>query len=191
MNAGVDNFASDSDGNLLERLRGGEPKALSDLYDLYGKLAYIIILRIVKNPAVAEDLVQETFLRAWNHGGSLSPDYGCIRPWLLRIAKYCALDYVKSFQSRVVSLSPEDGWIATFSIEADLLTAERARALTGALRRLTPNQRLVIDMAYYQGLSQSEIAAALKQPLGTIKAWTRAALLRLQEHVDRSLISNI
>jgi RNA polymerase sigma-70 factor (ECF subfamily) len=173
--------------SLLDRLRGGESHALSDLYDTYGRLVYVIISRIVNNPAVAEDLVQDTFFRAWNHAGSLSRDYDSVGPWLLRIAKHSALDYLKSPQSRVAAIKVTDRWVAPISIEGDLLVSEQARILAGACRTLTANQRRVIEMAYYRGLSQSEIAAELNQSLGTVKAWTRIALRRLREKLDRSL----
>jgi RNA polymerase sigma-70 factor, ECF subfamily len=182
-------FAQDLDSSLFERLRARQPDALSELYDAYGRIIYVVILRIVNHPAVAEDLVQDTFLRAWNHAGSLNRDYDSVGPWLLRIAKNCALDYIRSPQSRVAAIDVNGGWLAPVSIEGDLLAAERSQTLLSACNRLSPSQRRVIELAYYHGLSQSEIAAELKQPLGTIKGWTRAALNRLRDQLDRSLVA--
>lgn len=175
--------------SLLDRLRGGESHALSDLYDTYGRIVYVTISRIVNNPGVAEELVQDTFFRAWSHAHSLSRDCDSVGPWLLRIAKHSALDYLKSPQSRVAPIKVDDRWVAPISIEGDLLVSERARILAGACRTLTADQRSVIELAYYRGLSQREIAAELNQSLGTIRAWTRTALRRLREKLDPSLIA--
>jgi RNA polymerase sigma-70 factor (ECF subfamily) len=180
----------DKAGMLLERLRSQDPQALADLYDRYGRIVYVVILRIVNHPGVAEDLVQESFLRAWNRASSLKTDYGSVGPWLLSIARHCALDYRRSPQFQLAGqVTVDEAWVAPVMIEDDLLTAERSRALEEAFLSLTENQRRVIRLAYYEGLSQAEIAEQLHQPLGTVKGWTRAALQRLRNQVDHSLMA--
>jgi RNA polymerase sigma-70 factor (ECF subfamily) len=122
--------------------------------------------------------------------GPLQQDYGSVGPWLISIARHCALDYRRSPQFQLTGqVSVDESWIAPVMIEGDLLAAERARALQEAFRSLTENQRRVIQLAYYEGLSQTEIAEHLHQPLGTVKGWTRAALQRLRSHVDHSLMA--
>src|SRR5580704_9960855 len=118
--------------SLLDRLQRGESHALADLYETYGRMVYVIIWRIVNNPGVAEDLVQDTFLRAWSHASSLSRDYDTVGPWLLRIAKHSALDYLRSPQSQVAAIEVAHRWVAPISIEGDLLVSEQARILAGA-----------------------------------------------------------
>jgi len=182
----------DKAGLLLDRLRARDPQALADLYDLYGRILYVMVLRIVNHQGVAEDLVQETFLRAWNRSASLSQNYASVGPWLVSIARNCALDYRKSPQSKVGSQGDfEDIWAAPVTIEGDIFSEQRARALGEAFRSLNEHQRKVIELAYYEGLSQSEIAERLKQPLGTVKSWTRTALQRLREEVDPSLLTRV
>src|ERR1700733_3026195 len=91
----------DTSGNLVRRLRQHEPEAMSDLYELYGRLLYVLIGRIVQNPSVAEDLVQESFLREWSRAGHLSDNYGSVGHWLVTISRHCALDYLKSSQAHL------------------------------------------------------------------------------------------
>jgi RNA polymerase sigma-70 factor (ECF subfamily) len=185
-------LAEDKAGVLIQRLRSQDPQALADLYDLYGRVIYVIILRIVNHPGVAEDLVQEVFLRAWNRAATLNQDYASVGPWLLSIARNCALDYRKSPHFNQGSpIHAEDVGLPFVTIDNEILSAERLRALQGAFRTLTPNQRQVIELAYYEGMSQSEISERMQQPLGTVKSWTRSALQRLREEVDPSLIPHV
>ena len=157
--------------DLLHRLKAQDPQAIAELYDRYGRLLYTIIFRIVNNPGVAEDLVQETFLKAWNRAAGLNEDYGSVGPWLLSIARHCALDYKKSSHARLTSqVEMDDNSFPPMTIENDLLCSDQGRLLTHAFQRLSPNQRQIIEMAYYEGLSQTSIAERLKQPLGTIKS---------------------
>jgi RNA polymerase sigma-70 factor, ECF subfamily len=162
---------------------------MADLYDLYGRLLYVVVVRIVHNPSVAEDLVQETFLRAWNRSDQLKEDFNAVGPWLVTIARHCALDYRKSWQAQVSANVPiEDTDFPTITIDEDILQSDRARVVAEAFANLSKNQKQVIQLAFYEGLSQSDIAARLNQPLGTVKGWARAALTRLRGKLDPHLI---
>jgi RNA polymerase sigma-70 factor (ECF subfamily) len=179
----------DQSGRLVERLRRHEPDAMADLYDLYGRLLYVLIVRIVRNPSVAEDLVQESFLRAWNRAEQLSDEYSSVGPWLVMIARHCALDYLKSSQNHLSAQVPiEDAEFPSVTMDGDILASDRARLLEGAFRNLSENQRRVIQMSFYEGLSQAAIAERLQQPLGTVKGWARSALSRLRGKLDPQLI---
>src|SRR5579863_1924421 len=92
---------SDKSGDLVMRLHRREPQVMAELYDLYGRLLYVLIVRIIRNPSVAEDIVQESFLRAWNRSAQLSDEYTSVGPWLVMIARHCALDYLKSSQAHL------------------------------------------------------------------------------------------
>ncbi len=162
---------------------------MADLYDLYGRLLYVLIVRIVRNPSVAEDLVQESFLRAWNRAEQLSDEYSSVGPWLVMIARHCALDYLKSSQNHLSAQVPiEDAEFPSVTMDGDILASDRARLLEGAFRNLSENQRRVIQMSFYEGLSQAAIAERLQQPLGTVKGWARSALSRLRGKLDPQLI---
>jgi len=182
-------LVEDKSGTLVRRLRQHDPQALADLYDLYGRLLYVLVVRIVHNPSVAEDLVQEAFLRAWNRAENLSEDYGSVGPWLVTIARNCALDYRKSSQAHLsAQVALDDADFPPVTIDDDILISDRARLIEGAFRNLTDNQKRVIELAFYEGLSHSAIAERLHQPLGTVKGWARAALARLRGQLDPTLL---
>jgi len=176
------------ESKLARRLCEHDPSAMSELYDRYGKLAYSIIFRVVRNEAVAEDLVQETFLRVWNRSGSFDAEKGALGPWVLTVARNRAIDHLRSTDGRLSASSVEidaldrPGLFRGFDDAA--LSVDRGRRLKAAFERLSPNQKTVIELAYYEGLSQTEMADKMKQPLGTIKTWVRTALQVLREELS-------
>lgn len=182
----------DQSGSLVRRLRRHDPDAMADLYDLYGRLLYVLIVRIVHNPSAAEDLVQESFLRAWNRAEQLSEDYSSVGPWLVTIARHCALDYLKSSQNHLsAQVAIEDAEFPPVSMEQDILSSDRARLIEGAFRNLSENQKRVIQLSFYEGLSHAAIAERLHQPLGTVKGWARSALSRLRGKLDPQVVDFI
>jgi RNA polymerase sigma-70 factor (ECF subfamily) len=170
----------DDDADLVRRLKAHEPKAMADLYKRCGRLAYTVILRIVRNTGAAEDLTQETFLRIWNRVGSFDAERGALMAWVLTVARNRAIDHVRSQDGRMEASTVDLDRLERPGLFVDLdtnaLSIDRARRLKGALEKLNVNQRAVIELAYYEGMSQTEMAERLKQPLGTVKTWTRSAL---------------
>jgi RNA polymerase sigma-70 factor (ECF subfamily) len=182
----------DEEGDLANRLKLHDPQALADLYDLYGRIAFVLIARIVHNSAIAEDLVQESFLRVWNRAEQLNAERGSVGPWLVSVCRHCALDYLKSSEAHLCAhCSSGEIDFPTVTMDEGLLNSERARDLRTALEQLSDSQRKVIELAYYEGLSQSEIASRLHQPLGTIKSWTRSALHILREQLHEKPVAYI
>jgi RNA polymerase sigma-70 factor, ECF subfamily len=178
-------FADDED--LARRLQAREAKAMVDLYDRYGRLTYSLILRVVRDSATAEDLTQETFLRIWNRVQSFDAERGALGAWVLTVARNRAIDHVRSatgrMQAGAIGFDTLDN-PKYFSVSgADALSIDRVRRLKSAFEKLTPQQRQVIEMAYYEGLSQTEMAEKLRQPLGTVKTWTRSALQILRNEL--------
>ncbi len=175
------------DSTLIRRLQERDPKALSEVYDRYGRLVYSIIYRIVRNPSLAEDLVQETFLRIWSRAASFDAEKGAIGTWVLTVARNRAIDHVRSTDGRLQAGAMDLDRLENTSLFAqlgtDALSLDRMRRLQEAFQKLTPTQRQVIDLAYYEGLSQTEMAERLKQPLGTVKTWTRSALKLLRDEL--------
>jgi RNA polymerase sigma-70 factor, ECF subfamily len=177
-------YAGPEERELIVRLQRRDPQALAELYDRYGKLAYSLVLRVVRDQAIAEDLVQETFLRVWNRVNSVDSDKGSIGPWLLAIARNRAIDYLRSSAGRerkAVELDEIDHAPLYREMEAGILISDQARRVKLAMDKLAPNYRTVMELAYFEGLSQSEMAAKMGQPLGTIKTWVRTALQSLRE----------
>src|SRR5580704_14710504 len=141
------------EGDLARRLKARDPHAMSDLYNRYGRVAYSLIYRIVRNGAASEDLVQETFLRVWNRVQSFDPDKGALGPWVLTVARNRAIDYVRSVDGRMsqgaLELDRLENPILFSNFEDTALTIDRVQRLKGAVEKLSPNQRLVIELAYY------------------------------------------
>lgn len=174
----------ETDPGLIERLKRRDPEAMADLYDRYSRLAYSLILRIVKDSGAAEDLTQETFLRVWNRAQAFDSARGAIGPWLLAVARNRTIDYVRSSSGKMTRNSYEfaetESPALFANLEKELVSADQAKRIREAVGKLGANQRTVIELAYFEGLSQSEMAEKMGQPLGTIKTWTRTALQSLR-----------
>jgi len=180
----------EDDADLARRLQRRDPQALADLYDRYGRLVYALILRVVRDGSIAEDLVQETFLRVWNRVQGFDAEKGGIGPWMLAVARNRAIDYLRSAAGRMRNASDlnETEHPALFSdMEKQLLAADKVRRVKTALEKLSANQRTVIELAYFEGLSQAEMAERMNQPLGTVKTWVRAALKMLRDELGTAV----
>jgi RNA polymerase sigma-70 factor (ECF subfamily) len=175
---------ADSEAQLIERMHAHDAQALAEIFDRYGRLVFTVILRVVRDASTAEDLVQETFLRVWNRVRAFDARRGSIGPWLLAIAHNCAIDYLRSACGRprnVVSFDETDHPALHTDMEREILGSDRARRIRAALNRLSPNQRVAIELSYFGGLSQLEVAARMGHPLGTVKTWVRMALKKLRD----------
>jgi RNA polymerase sigma-70 factor (ECF subfamily) len=175
---------AEGDAELVTRLQRRDPQALAELYDRYGRLAYSLIVRVVRDGALAEDLVQETFLRVWNRAQGFDAQRGALGPWLLAVARNRAIDYLRSASGRernAMELEEVDHPSLYTDMERDILASDKARVIRAALEKLAPNQREVIELAYFEGLTQTEMAERMGQPLGTVKTWVRTALKNLRE----------
>jgi RNA polymerase sigma-70 factor (ECF subfamily) len=174
----------DSDPELAGRLKRRDPQAMADLYDRYGRLVYSLIVRIVRDGALAEDLMQETFLRVWNRGQAFDEERGALGPWLLTVARNRAIDYIRSVDGRMARSAYElvemENPALFANLESQMVNSDQARRIREALTKLNPTQRSVIELAYFDGLSQTEMAEKMGQPLGTIKTWVQTALRNLR-----------
>ena len=173
------------DADLARKLKARDAHAMTELYDRFGRLTYSLIFRVVRNSAVAEDLVQETFLRVWNRVQSFDPDRGALGPWVLAVARNQAIDYLRSTDGRMSSGALELDRLENPNLfndfEDSAVSIDRARRLKIAFEKLSAQQRMVIEMAYFEGLTQTEMAERMKQPLGTVKTWVRSALKVLRD----------
>jgi RNA polymerase sigma-70 factor, ECF subfamily len=184
-------FRSDQDSALAQRLRSREPEAVAELYDLYGKVTYSVILRVVRRTETAQDLTQEVFLRAWTRIHQFDPEKGSLYTWLLTIARRQAIDYVRSVDARVAQTTKElnRDHVAPSDVERDALNADAARRVRVALDRLEPQKRQLLELAYFEGLSQTEMAERTQLPLGTVKTWVRSALRELREAIGNPALN--
>lgn len=165
---------------LLQRLRGREPQALAELHRACGRRVYLEALRIVQRHAAAEDIAQESFLRLWDRAALLDESRGSVVPWLVAIARNCAIDYLRN--ERRAAVAAVTGCLG-ISMEVQTVEMEQRQDLRRAILHLPEKPRRVLELAYYQGLSQRHIAELLHEPLGTVKSWARFGLKRLREEM--------
>jgi RNA polymerase sigma-70 factor (ECF subfamily) len=177
------------DPDLLRRMRLGDESALETLYARYGGLLYTLALRIVGDGELAREVVQDTFLRSWDGRETYDPQRGRVPWWLMGIARNRAIDLLRSrsHQQRIRerAVPPREAPAAPTSDLSDLVS-ERITVLQ-ALGALSDGQRTAIELAYYKGLTQTEIAEQLGQPLGTVKSRIREAMERLRGLLAPSL----
>jgi len=184
--------AAEGDAEIVVRLQRREPQALAELYDRYGRIVYALILRVVRDTGIAEDLVQETFLRVWNRVHAFDAQKGAIGPWLLAVARNRAIDYLRSAGGRernAVEFEETDHPSLYTDMEPGILASDKARQVKAALQRLSVQQRQVIELAYFEGLSQTEMAQRMGQPLGTVMTWVRTALKTLRDDLGATAVS--
>jgi RNA polymerase sigma-70 factor (ECF subfamily) len=188
-------FTEDSaDRDLARRLKGGDTTAMACLYDRFGASVYAIALRMVRNAGTAEDLVQETFLRIWNSIELFDEDRGALGAWVAAIARNRVLDHLRSLDWRMTRAACGLRGIERHQAVDPQREDEELHspALTRAVTGLTSDQRRVLEMAYIEGLSQTEIAVRIRRPVGTVKTWSRGALKSLGSsmvRVDGSRVS--
>jgi len=166
---------------LLARVARGDEDALGQLYDHFGRVAYGLALRILRDERLAEDAVQEAFLAVWRQAASYRADRAKAQTWVLTLVHRRAVDLVRREERRRVDvLDPESEAGAVGSAADDAELRDRRAAVQRALEQLPEEQRRPIELAYYAGLSQSELAERLGEPLGTIKSRMFTGLKRLQ-----------
>jgi len=169
-----------ADPDLLRRMRQGDESALEMLYARYGGLVYSLAMRIVGDPELAREVLQDTFLRSWDGRATYDPHRGRVAWWLMGIARNGAIDLLRSRPHQARLRERERLSVDLPADEKD--TAEvfgLRRDVMNALRTLPTVQREAIELAYYGGMTQTEIARVLNEPLGTVKSRMREALDRL------------
>jgi RNA polymerase sigma-70 factor (ECF subfamily) len=174
------------EAELLRALARGDESAFARIYDRYSPILLGLLLRILRSRAEAEDVLQEVFLQVWQRAHSFDSERGRAFTWLVTLARSRAIDRLRSVGSRERAArasaeeTPPESEPADWADNA-AIRSERAEAVRAALAELPEEQRQVLMLAYIEGMSQSEIAAAKNQPLGTVKTRTRSALRKLSE----------
>jgi RNA polymerase sigma-70 factor, ECF subfamily len=173
-----------TDVELLHHLKARQTEALGSLYDRYGAVVYGVALKMLQHPSEAEDLTQEIFLSLWQHPVDPAKHSYLLR-YLITMTRSRAIDKLRS-RTRQLNLVQRWGQNVTAATTAptpveQAVSDERSQQVRQALTQLSDQQRQVIELAYDAGLSQSEIAQQLHEPLGTIKSWTRQGLLKLKQ----------
>ena len=171
-----------TDEELLAAISTGDERALADLYDRFGRVAYGLALRVVRDPALAQDAVQDAFLAAWRTAASFDSRRGKAQTWLLTLVHRRAVDVVRrEDRRRAEQLADDAPAAASAATDEEAAIREQRRTVQAALARLPPDQREALELAYYGGLTQAELAERLGIPLGTVKSRVFAGLARLRD----------
>jgi RNA polymerase sigma-70 factor (ECF subfamily) len=185
-----DNWSAVSDADLITLVTRGDQDALGMLYERYSRAVYSFSLRIVGDAQVAEEILQEVFVRAWQQGGSYQSARGSLITWLLSITHNLSIDEVRRRKRRpqkadseepetILASLPDEG----SDVEEEVWLSSLRVSIQDALQQLPAAQREAIELAYFQGLTQREIADTLGEPLGTIKTRMRLGMLKLREQL--------
>ncbi|GAC1355161.1 MAG: sigma-70 family RNA polymerase sigma factor [Ktedonobacteraceae bacterium] len=175
-----------SDEMLIHAIAGGAVWAMEPLYQRYSRILYSLAYRMVSDHQIAEDLLQDAFLAVWKRAISYSPQSGAVRSWLVSIVHHRTIDYLRGVRRR--SVLKEATWE---DVERDERTAQpdawdeawqsiQSAQVREALMKLPTEQRMVIELAYFQGWTHSEIAAGCQIPLGTVKARMRLGIMHMK-----------
>jgi RNA polymerase sigma factor (sigma-70 family) len=170
-----------SDEAILALLARSDDDALAELYDRFGRIAYGIALRVVRDAALAEDAVQDSFLQVWRRAASYDPARARAGTWVLTIVHRRAVDLVRREQRRrgePLESAPQSGGEST---DEEAALRSQRRLVQEALRQLPDEQREALELAYYGGYTQSELAERLGLPLGTVKSRMFSGLARLRD----------
>ncbi len=182
---------SASDEALLQQIARAETQALSELYDRYGRLIYSLAVRVVGEGETAEEITQDVFVKVWRNAHTYQPELGRPVTWLVSIARHRAIDVLRRRRVRA------DGYLETAEIEGFPLKSnaeeepepqtERDSSrerINRAISSLPAEQRIVLLLAYFEGLSHSELAERLNEPLGTVKTRLRLGLQKLRQLLE-------
>jgi RNA polymerase sigma-70 factor (family 1) len=173
------------DDSLMRLINNRQEAALSKLYDRYSRLIYSIALSALGEPSDAEEIVQDVFLRVWERAETYQAEQGKMVAWLARIARNRSIDLLRRRKVRLdassvaweeLIIEPADEQDAEWEVELK----QQEQRLRSALAQLPPEQKEVLALAYFQGLSHQEIADRLRQPLGTVKTRLRSAMQKLR-----------
>lgn len=173
------------DAALVERMIAGDEGALSTLYDRYSGMLFSMLVRILKDTSAAEEILQDLFLQLWRNPSRFDPSRGSLPAWLLVIGRNRAISRLRSRERREVSEDSEGFSMESIpspgNIEEEAQRSQLAQRLKSAMATLPPEQREAVELAYFEGMSQTEIAARTGSPLGTVKSRVRAAMQSLKE----------
>lgn len=174
-----------ADEAIVERIASGDTAGLGDLYDRHSRIVYSLACRLMSDASEAEDVVQEVFSQAWRQASRYDPARAAVTGWLLMMTRARAIDRLRARRSRPGASRTGEPLIyepadPAPGPEAAAVTAVEVKRLRGALHELNEQQRTAIELAYYGGLTQVEIAEKLEEPLGTVKTRIRSGLIKLR-----------
>ena len=175
---------------LLARTALKDQQAFAELYRLTSPHLYAVALRILREAAAAEEVLQESFVNVWHHAGSYVAAKSQPLTWLTSIVRNRCLDQLRRREVETVTMDDEEEGVVIAAEDPTplemLLSGADAHAVRDCVEALEPGQKQAIALAFFQGLSHSELSGHLRQPLGTVKSWVRRGLERLRDCLDRA-----
>jgi RNA polymerase sigma factor (sigma-70 family) len=186
-----------SDEALISAIANGAVWAMEPLYQRYSRILYSLAYRMVADHQIAEDLIQESFLSVWRRASSYSPQSGLVRSWLISIVHHRTIDYLRAVRRR--SNLKETTWeeadldekAAFPDVWDEAWRSVQSAQVRSAMMKIPTEQRMVIELAYFQGWTHSEIAEGCQIPLGTVKARMRLGLLHLKRNLQQMGVTEI
>jgi RNA polymerase sigma-70 factor, ECF subfamily len=184
-------FSSPTDLDLLKRIAARDTAALADLYDRHNRLLFGMILRIVRDRAEAEDLLQEVFVRVWTRAALYDPLLGGPTAWLVRLARNRAIDRIRARRRGINVSSLDESAVDAVpsardirSPETVVLAEERRGTVMDALADLPAEQRCLIEAAFFEGYTHSQLATHFGLPLGTVKTRIRTGMIAMRQRLE-------
>jgi RNA polymerase sigma-70 factor (ECF subfamily) len=184
------------DLSLMQRIAARDTAALAELYDRHNRLVFGLILRIVRDRGEAEEILQEAFVRVWTRAERYDAGMGGPLPWIVRVARNCSIDRLRARRVRaavhapaidVAAVDAATSGTGSRTPEAAVLDAERQRTLTGVLADLPAEQRQLIEAAFFEGYTHSELAQRFGLPPGTVKTRIRAGMIAMRRRLEPAL----
>jgi RNA polymerase sigma-70 factor (ECF subfamily) len=174
------------DGQWLGQVARGDADALGALYDRYGRVVFGVLYQMLGSPEAAEEVTQDAFHAVWRRAHTYRAERGSVRVWLLAITRNAAIDWRRTKGKRLerdATIDEAAALVEETALEDRVITSLGAERVRAAVAALPPEQRLVLSLAFWSGLSQSEIAARTSVPLGTVKTRVRLGMAKLRERL--------
>jgi RNA polymerase sigma-70 factor (ECF subfamily) len=184
------------DRQLMARIKSRDASALSELYDHYNRLLFGLILSILKKRVEAEDILQEVFTNIWEKAEQFDLERGTVYTWIVSLTRNKSIDRLRSKvykeqKKQSTSLNDDDVFMPLYSEDSDPLEntilKDRAKRVHQALANISESQRMVLQVAYFNGMTQSEISEEFDIPLGTVKTRMRDGMMKLREILSKDL----
>jgi RNA polymerase sigma-70 factor (ECF subfamily) len=179
---------------LLQRIVARDTAALAELYDRHSRLLFGLILRIVRDRGEAEEILQEVFVRVWTRAELYDERLGTPKPWLVRLTRNCAIDRLRARRNRDIGTSLDETTADARASLADIRTpetvvldAERRGTVMNAMAGLPAEQARLIEAAFFEGYTHSELAERFRLPLGTVKTRIRAGMLAMRQRLEHTI----